>query len=67
MEMKIKVGSNSIEDIKFENNNSNLKSFLRLIREISESNKSKKILENNNNLLNNNFIGKNLRMSVIEI
>ena len=53
--------------IKFENNNSNLKSFLRLIREISENNKSKKILENSNNLLNNNFIGKNLRMSVIEI
>jgi hypothetical protein len=53
--------------IKFENNNSNLKSFLRLIREISESNKSKKILENSNNLLNNNFMGKNLRMSVIEI
>lgn len=53
--------------IKFEKTNSNLKSFLKLIREISEKDKTKKILENSNNLLNNNYIGKNLRMSVIEI
>jgi hypothetical protein len=53
--------------IKFEKTTNNLKSFLKLIREISEKDKTKKILENSNNLLNNNYIGKNLRMSVIEI
>lgn len=53
--------------IKFEKTNSNLKSFLKMIREISEKDKTKKILENSNNLLNNNYIGKNLRMSIIEI
>jgi len=53
--------------IKFEKTTNNLKSFLKLIRDISEKDKTKKILENSNNLLNNNYIGKNLRMSVIEI
>jgi len=59
--------NNNIDFIGFNNNIINLRSFLRLIRGISESDNTKKILEDRNNILKDNFEGRNLRMSIIEI
>ena len=59
--------NNNRNFIGFNNNIINLRSFLRLIREIIKSDNTKKILENRNNILKDNFEGRNLRMSIIEI
>jgi len=59
--------NNNRNFIGFNNNIINLRSFLRLIRGISESDNTKKILEDRNNILKDNFEGRNLRMSIIEI
>ena len=59
--------NNNRNFIRFNNNIINLRSFLRLIREIIKSDNTKKILENRNNILKDNFEGRNLRMSIIEI
>ena len=53
--------------MKFDKNKKNLMSFLKLIKEISKNDKTKKILENNKIQLFNNFLINNLRMSLIEI